>query len=295
MGKVIDLLKKKKILLSDGAWGTMMQRKGLKAGECPELWNTERADDIIDIAHLYINAGSDMIKTNSFGGNRLRLKHFGIAEKSEELNKLSAEIARKAAGNNTIVLGSMGPSGKMMMMNEVTEDELYEAYAAQSAALERGGADAILIETFTATDEAMVAINAVKENTNLEIICTFTFDKTPAGTYRTMMGTNTAQMAEAVTEADIIGTNCGNGIENMVEIVGELKKVSAGKPIIVHSNAGMPLIKDGNIYYKETPEVMAPFVPQLVKAGASLIGGCCGTTPEHIKLFRKEIDKILGK
>lgn len=294
MGKILNLLSNNKILLSDGAWGTIMQTKGLTAGECPELWNINRRSDVFDIAKSYISAGSDLVKTNSFGANKFRLEHYGLESRVNELNKTAAEISREAAGDEKIVLGSVGPSGKMLFMGDVTEQELYDCFAEQAAALQQGGADAVLIETFSATDEALCAIKAAKENTRLEVVCTFTFEKTADNSFKTMMGISVEDMAASVIAAgaDVIGTNCGNGIERMIEIISLMKSCAGNTPLLVHSNAGLPEIQESRILYRETPEIMSSFLPELLKAGANIVGGCCGTTPEHIKMFRQIIDEF---
>jgi len=288
MKKIVEKIKSKNILISDGAWGTFLYAKGLKGGECPELWNIEHSDDVFDIAKSYIDAGADMIETNSFGGSSFKLSGYGLANRAYELNKAAAEISRKAAGNEKYVLGSIGPSGKILMMGEVTEDEIYDAFKVQSVALSDGGADAIIIETFTDIQEAVIAVRAAKENTSCEIICTMTFDKTVDGQYFTMMGISPAAMVQPLMEAgaDIIGANCGNGMENMVEIVKEIRTINSEIPVLIHANAGMPIYKDGKTVFPETPEEMAGYVPALLDARANIIGGCCGTRPEHIKQIK---------
>jgi 5-methyltetrahydrofolate--homocysteine methyltransferase len=293
MGKktIVELVNTGKILVSDGAWGTFLQIKGLEPGECPELWCVEHREDVLDIAKGYINAGSDIIETNSFGGTSSKLEHYDLADKVSELNEAAASISREAAGNDKYVIGSMGPTGKMLLMGDVTEEELYDAFKEQAVALEKGGADAACIETMSAIDEAVIAVKAVKENTNLEIIGTFTFERTVNGEYRTMMGISPTDMASALIEsgADIIGTNCGNGIERMIEIVSEIREYNKSIPILVHANAGLPTNIDGVDIFPETPEAMAKLIPELVAAGANIIGGCCGTTPEHIKAIKEAV------
>lgn len=289
--KITEAIQSGCVLVSDGAWGTFLQKKGLKPGECPELWNLERPDDVRAIAQSYIDAGADLIETNTFGGNRFQLTHYGLAERVSEINEAGARLSREAAGDRAFVIASMGPTGEMLVMEDVTEEELYEAFKEQAVALEKGGADAVCIETMSALDEAELAVRAAKENTACEVICTFTFERNLQGEYRTMMGVSPEQFAAAMVEAgaDVIGTNCGNGIGRMIEIVQALRTAAPGLPILVHANAGLPKNIDGIDVFPETPEQMAAQVPALIAAGANLIGGCCGTTPEHIRALRRVI------
>lgn len=292
MGKIIDQIKKGKVLVSDGAWGTFLQQKGLKLGECPEEWNLTHPDEVFDIAKSYIDAGADMIETNSFGGTLFKVEKYGLGDKVFELNKAAAEISRKAAGNK-FVIGSVGPTGKILMMGDVTEEELYEAFKEQVKGLAAGGVDAIMIETMTDLDEARLAIRASKENTNCEVFCTMTFDKTVQGEFRTMMGVSPTDMVNTLIEAgaELIGANCGNGIADMIGIVEEIRKANAEIPVLVHANAGMPHFHDGQTVFPETPDEMALLVPKIIAAGANVIGGCCGTTPGHICRVREMVDE----
>jgi len=279
-----ELIAQGKILVSDGAWGTFLQAKGLEAGKCPEQWNDIHPDAVLDIAKGYIAAGADMVETNSFGGNRFKLEAFGLEDQVYLLNLKAAEISRQAAGADKYVLGSVGPTGKMLMMGDVTEEELYEAFKEQAIALYEGGADAIIIETMTAIDEASIAVRAARENTPCEVICTMTFDHLLTGDYRTMMGVSPAEMVVALKEsgAHIVGANCSNGIEGMIKITEEIRSVDNQIPVLIHANAGLPMLQGTCTVFPESPEMMAAFAPQLAKAGANIIGGCCGTTPEHI-------------
>jgi len=286
-----EAVRKGKTLVSDGAWGTFLHKKGLQSGECPELWNLTHFDDVKSIAADYVAAGSDMVQTNSFGGSRYKLEHFGCAEEVAQINEMAARASREAAGDDRFVIASIGPTGKMLLTEEVSEDEMYEAFKVQAMALEKGGADAACIETMSDTEEASLAIKAVRENTKLEIICTFSFERNTRGEYRTMFGISPTQAAKAATEAgaDIIGTNCGNGIERMIDIVKEIRLAAPDVPILVHANAGLPQNIDGKDVFPETPEDMARLAPALSKAGADIIGGCCGTTPAHIKAMKEAL------
>ena len=292
MAKIMDTLKKGQILVSDGAWGTFLYKKGLKSGECPELWCVDRFDDVADIAKSYFDAGADMVETNSFGGTSYKLKLYGLQDRVAEINEAAAKASRKAAGPEGHVIASIGPTGKMLVTEEVTTDELYTAFKEQAVALEKGGADAICVETMSDKEEAAMAVKAAKENTGCEVICTFTFEKNNRGQYRTMMGVNPVDAAAAALEAgaDIIGANCGNGAERMIEIVKEIKAAYPDALILVHANAGLPQNIDGADVYPETPEIMAGYVKGLIEAGANIIGGCCGTTPAHIKAIREAVD-----
>ena len=292
-GKIVDAVKSGRVLVSDGAWGTFLYKKGMQSGECPELWCLNRFDDVKDIAQSYVDAGSDMVESDSFGGSCFKLEHFGLEDKTYEINKAAAQASRAAAGDDKWVIASIGPTGKMLVTEEVSEDEMYDAFRQQATALEAGGADAVCIETMSDVQEAELAVKATKENTDLEVIVTFSFEKTVRGDYRSMMGVSPSEMAKAMKDAgaDVIGTNCGNGIERMIEIVKEIRTVDKNIPILVHANAGLPQNVDGKDVFPETPEDMAKMVPDLVKAGANIIGGCCGTTPAHIKAMKEAIAK----
>ncbi len=292
MGRILDQIKQGKTMVSDGAWGTFLQQKGMQPGECPEEWNLSHPDDVFDIAKSYIEAGADMVETNSFGGTIFKVEKYGLADKVFELNKAAAEISRKAAGDK-FVLGSVGPTGKILMMGDVTEEQLYEAFKTQVQGLEAGGVDAIMIETMTDLDEARLAISAAKENTNCEVFCTMTFEKTVNGDYRSMMGIAPTDMVNTLIDAgaELIGANCGNGIEDMIGIVKEIRKANKDIPVLVHANAGMPIYDDGKTVFPETPDEMANLIPKIIDAGANIIGGCCGTTPDHICRVREEVDK----
>lgn len=293
MGKLIDKLKEGRVLISDGAWGTFLYQKGLKAGECPELWSVERANDVFEIAKSYIDAGSDMIETNSFGASSIKLKDFELEDMATQINKAAAEISRKAAGEK-IVLGSIGSTGKMLLMGDITEQEMYDAFLEQARALKEGGADAVCIETMMDPEEAKMAVKAAKDAGFEDIICTFTFERSKDGSYHTMMGTTPTTAASAVLDAgaNVIGANCGNGMPAMADIVKELREAHPNAYILIQANAGLPETdKNGDVFYPETPDEMAQAAKSVIAAGANIIGGCCGTTPEHIAKLRSLADE----
>jgi 5-methyltetrahydrofolate--homocysteine methyltransferase len=200
MGKILELLKKQKYLVSDGAWGTLLQAKGLQAGTCPELWNIDHPEAVSDIARSYIEAGADMTETNSFGGSSCKLAYYGLAERVYEINRAAAALSREAAGPDKIVLGSVGPTGKFLMMGELSPEEMFEVFQQQCQALKEGGADAIVGETMTDLEEAVIAVRAAVK-TGMEALCTMTFDALAGGGYRTMMGISPSDMIQALIEA----------------------------------------------------------------------------------------------
>ncbi len=291
-GKITDALKSGRILVADGAWGTALQSKGLKGGDNPELWNVEHPELVLEVAESYIKAGSNLIETNTFGGNRYKLEYYDLGDRVSELNKAGVEISRKAAGEENWVIASIGPTGKMTLMGDVTEEDFYQVFKEQAIALAEGGADAIVVETMSALDEAISAVKAAKENTNLEIISTFTYEPTVQGEFRTMMGVSPAEAAVAAVKAgaDIVGANCGKGYEGMKQIIEEIRNVLPDVPIIIQANAGLPELVDGISVFPATPKEMAGQNPVWIEAGVNIIGGCCGTTAEHIRAIRATVD-----
>jgi 5-methyltetrahydrofolate--homocysteine methyltransferase len=290
-----EWLEKKKVLIADGGWGTEFVQRGLGAGESPEVWNLERRTDVFAVAYSYVQAGAEIILTNTFGGTRMKLAKGGLDRRCEEINRSAAMISKEAAGDRTLVFGSIGPTGEFLApLGRVTAEEMKNNFAEQAMALAAGGADGIVIETMTDLSEAKEALCAVKEKTTLPVAVTMTFDKGKKG-YATIMGIRPDQAAAELEKggADIVGANCGAGIDNMVEVVRAMKGATA-LPIWCKPNAGLPELVGGKTVYRETPEVMASKIRYLAEAGASIVGGCCGTTPAHIRVFVRERNRLFG-
>lgn len=298
MKSLLERIAQGEILISDGAMGTFLHAKGLGAGECPESWCIAHSDVVQEIAEAYIVAGSDIVETNSFGGNSFKLKAYGLAGQAREFNLASAALAKAAMGDKGYVAASVGPTGHITEEEggDVTPAELYESFKEQVLALAEGGADAICVETMSSLAEALQAIKAVKENTTRPVICTFTFDAGATG-FRTMMGVRPERAAKeaAAAGADIVGANCGNGIDNMIEITKQMRATVPNVPILIHANAGAPVMENGKAVFKETPEYMASRVKELIRAGANVIGGCCGTNPDHIAAMAKVVRSLAAE
>jgi methionine synthase I (cobalamin-dependent) len=268
-------------VLTDGAWGTELQSRGLGLGECPDTWNLLHPDRVEAVARAYVEAGSQVILTNTFRANRIALGEGDLAA----INRAGVEISKRAAAGRAAVFASIGPSGKLVAAGEVTVDELRAAFAEQARALADAGADALLVETMAEVDEAVAAIEAAKE-TGLPVVASMVFDS-GKNKDRTMMGAPPEQAARALAGAgaDAVGANCGRGIAGYIEICRRMKGATT-LPIWIKANAGMPHLVDSGPVYRATPEEFAAHVPALVAAGASFIGGCCGTRPDFIRAVK---------
>jgi 5-methyltetrahydrofolate--homocysteine methyltransferase len=294
MVNILSRIKSGDILLSDGAMGTMLMSKGLKSGECPEVFNLVKQDILKEIAQAYLDAGADLIQTNTFGASPLKLSFYGLEGKTEEINRNAVQSVKEIVDEKAYVNASVGPSGKMIYpLGELTQDLLFDNYSRQIKALIYAGADVISIETMSDILEAVIAVKAAKKiKKDIPVIASMTFEKTKRGFY-SIMGVTIQRAAEELKNAgaDIIGSNCGYGIMDMIDIAKEFRKCS-DLPIIIQSNAGIPQIRNGNLFFPESNEFMSSHIKELVDAGVSIIGGCCGTTPEYISSFRKELNLI---
>ena len=275
-------------VITDGAWGTQLQQRGLPVGACPDAWNIVEPKKVEEVARSYVEAGSRIILTNTFGANRLMLARHDLADKVVAVNRAGVEISRRAAGDRARVFASMGPSGVVLMMGRTKPDEVEDAFAEQAEALADAGADAILLETFSDPAEIALAIAAVRQ-TGLPVVACMTFDSGKDHD-RTLMGTTPEQAAAKLAEAgaDVIGSNCGQGIEGFVKITRRLR-AATDRPLWIKPNAGLPQVLDGKAVYTQTPEQFADFVPALIEAGAGFVGGCCGTSPEFIAAIKKKL------
>ncbi|MDQ1350645.1 MAG: Hcy-binding protein [Acidobacteriota bacterium] len=293
MESILNRIKQGEILIGDGAMGSLLmaRAKDLIKGKSPEFINLSRTDILEEIARLYLEAGADIIQTNTFGGSPLKLSAYNLQDQTEEINRAAVQAVRKVVDGKAYVSASCGPSGKMLKpYGPVEPEEMYQNFLRQLKAIIEAGVDIICVETMTDINEATLAIKAAKAvSPGIPVIATMTFDKTPRGFY-TMMGVNVEKAAHELEAAgaDIIGSNCGNGIENMILVAKEYKKFTS-LPLIIQANAGLPVVKDDVVIYPETPEFMAEKSKELVAAGVSIIGGCCGTTPEHIRAIGQAV------
>jgi 5-methyltetrahydrofolate--homocysteine methyltransferase len=289
MEPLLDRLLGGRTVVGDGAWGTQLMERGLALGECPERFNLDRPEALAEIAERYLEAGAEILTTNTFGGSPLKLRDYGLEGETERVNRAAVEALRAVAGERAYVSGSVGPTGKLLQpYGTVSRDEVYSAFERQIDALANAGADLICVETMIDLGEATAAIQAAKNvASELPVLASMTFDPTPRGFF-TVMGVDipTAVAGLLGEGADVVGSNCGNGSETMVEVARGFTRAT-DRPIIIQSNAGLPENRGGQVVYPETPEIMAGHVEQLVEMGVAIVGGCCGTTPEHIRAFRR--------
>ena len=282
------------VLVGDGAMGTMLFERGLPPGEPPETVTLSRPEVLEEIARLYRDAGADLLETNTFGGSPLKLELHGLADETEAVNREAVRAVRRVAEGRAYVVASVGPSGRLLEPYGDTKPEVMaDSFRRQMEALIAAGVDAVCVETMTDLAEAQLAVRAAKAAApEVPVFATMTFDPTPRG-YFTIMGVSVAKAAAglAAAGADAIGSNCGNGIEHMVALAREFRAASR-LPLVIQANAGLPKSVAGRTVYDETPEFLAAKARELVAIGVSVIGGCCGTTPEHIRALRAMVDDV---
>jgi len=275
-----------RFVLLDGAWGTQLQQRGLQPGEFPDLWNLSHPERVLDVARAYVEAGSRVILTNTFGANRIRLAEAAPAADVRAVNRAGVALSLQAAAGRALVFASIGPCGKLLLTGEVTPEQLQQAFEEQAQALAEAGAHALVVETMSDLDEARIAVAAARA-TGLPVVASMVFDAGPDKDH-TMMGASPEDVAEALTEAgaDVIGANCGQGIAGFVAVCRRLH-AATGRPIWIKANAGLPELEGSRTVYRTTPEEFAALVPALCEAGASFVGGCCGTSPGFIAALRR--------
>jgi 5-methyltetrahydrofolate--homocysteine methyltransferase len=266
--------------------------RGLPAGEPPEWFALERPEVIEEVARLYVEAGADLVTTDTFGANAFRLRLHGLDGRLEAINRRAVEAVRRAVSGRALVSASVGPSGQLLEpFGDTTPDAVEAAFAAQVTALAAAGADLVCIETMSDLVEATRAVRASKAVAPaLPVMATMTFEPTPRGPF-TVMGVSveTAVAGLEAAGADVVGSNCGTGIEDMLEVARRMVRATR-LPILIQPNAGLPESQGGKTVYRETPESMAARVPELLELGVSIVGGCCGTTPEHVRALRRTVD-----
>lgn len=277
-----EYLSSGKILFADGATGTMLMAAGLPPGQAPEIWNVEQPEEILNLHRAYLESGSQIILTNTFGGSRIKLDKAGLGERVVELNRAAAHLARQAANGRAYVAGDMGPSGELMApMGPLTYEKAFEAFAEQAAALAEGGVDAIWVETMTDLEEARAAVNAALQSSGLPVFCSLSFGKRA----RTMMGVSARQAAQTLWPLGLaaIGANCGEGLDMIPEVLTQMREAAPDAPLIIKPNAGLPRLVGGVTVYDLAPQDFAARMSEFVSQGARIIGSCCGSRPDFIR------------
>jgi methionine synthase I (cobalamin-dependent) len=277
-----DRLKHSAILIADGATGTMLQNAGLPRGAAPERWNLENPDAVRALYRAYVNAGSDIILTNTFGGTRHRLERDGLGEKTTEINRAAARLAREVAGDKILVFGDIGPTGKLLKpLGPLVPADAVDAFAEQAAGLAEGDVDAILIETMSDLEEAKLAVEGVRKAVGLPILVTFSFDTRG----HTMMGLKPARAAREIWDLGVaaVGANCGRTLSETLTAIQAMHQAVPEAVLMAKPNAGLPHADGGDLVYDVTPEIMVDYAKQFSAEGVKIFGGCCGSTPAHIK------------
>ncbi len=282
----------KDLTVADGAWGTTLAHRWPTGGIRPEQWNVLHPDRIQTLGREYVDAGAQILLTNTFGANRFVLDRDGLGDSVDEFNRAGVRILKEVVGSDALVFGSIGPTGKIVMLGEVDENGLHAAFTEQAVALAEGGVDAIVIESMTELEEITVAVRAVKQSTTLPVAASMSFDSGSDST-STTLGVTPPDAAKALTEAgaDIIGCNCGAGVESAVFVVHMLR-AETDVPIWAKPGAGIPEIVEGRAVYNQRPDEFAGYVPALIGSGANIVGGCCGTDPDFIRAVRRIVEKV---
>jgi 5-methyltetrahydrofolate--homocysteine methyltransferase len=290
MSRFTELLQERRVLVADGATGTSYQERGLEIGEAPEEWLFKSPERVIELHRAFVEAGADLLLTDTFGATPLRLQHTSLAGRVHDVNVRAVELAREAAGNHVLVAGSMGPTGHLFEpLGPLTSAECVENYAEQAGALSAGDADLLLLETFFSIDEALAAIEGTRRASDLPLVVTFSFDQ---GT-RTMMGHSPADVVEAIVPLGVtaIGANCGKSLADADVVAAEFVDLACDVPVWIKPNAGVPKIVGDQVVYEAGPTMLAAHVRRYVEQGARIVGGCCGSTPEHVAAIARALGR----
>jgi 5-methyltetrahydrofolate--homocysteine methyltransferase len=297
MDAFIPCVGRGRVLLADGAIGSLLMARGLARGAAPESLNLSHPEILEEIASLYLEAGAEIIQTNTFGASPLKLANYGLADQVAAINENAVRAVRRVVGERAYISASCGPSGKILQpYGDTLAEKVSESFQTQMQALIHAGADIICIETMSDVSEALLAIQAARSiSASIPVMATMTFEATERGFF-TIMGVTIEKACRELEKAgaDLIGSNCGNGSLQMVAIAKEFRKFTS-LPLLIQANAGVPELRAGQVHYPETPEYMAAMSRELVGAGVAVIGGCCGTTPEHIRAMRKVVDEEMQK
>jgi methionine synthase I (cobalamin-dependent) len=284
----LDRLSQPGILVADGATGTMLQQAGLPSGAAPERWNLENPQAVRALHRAYIDAGADIVLTNTFGGSRPKLSKDGLGDQAREINRAAARLAREVAGDKAIVLGDIGPTGRLLEpLGDLPVAEAVSAFAEQAAGLAEGGVDAIIIETMSDLEEAKAAVEGVKQVTDLPILVTMSFDTRG----RTMMGVKPATAVKALWSMGVavVGANCGRTLSETLAAVTEMRQAMPEAVLMAKPNAGLPHLDGGESVFDVTPEVMAEYALKFSAVGVKIMGGCCGSGPDHIQAIARAL------
>ncbi len=269
------------IVVADGATGTMLMAAGLPAGMSPEQWNLEAPEKIIALHDAYLEAGSELVLTNTFGGSPVKLALAGLDDRTHDINRAAAQLARQAAGEDRYVGGDIGPTGQLMKpFGPLTYEVAKEGFARQAAGLAKGGADVIWIETMSDINEAKAAVEGAMQATDLPVVVTMSFEHHR----RTQMGVEPSQAARTLWDMGVAATggNCGKTLEDMEAVIQHMRQAVPQAVLVAKPNAGLPRLVNDQTIYDTTPQEMADFVRRFVEMGVKIVGGCCGSTPAHL-------------
>ena len=287
--RLLEILKSKTVIF-DGGMGSMLIARGLGPGESPESWNLEKPEAVAEVQRLYYEAGADVVHTNSFGASPVKLADRGLGDQAEQINRRAAEITKSVCPAGKLVAGDMGPTGKFLKpLGDLDSRDAEDSYRRQAEALLTGGADLISIETMFSLEETLAAVRAVKSLGNVLVIASLTYNRTKNGFF-TMMGDGVVKAVKALEDAgaDAIGSNCSLGSAEMIELTAAIR-AATHQPVLIQPNAGKPLAVDDAVVYQQTPAEFAADGLRIKDAGADMIGGCCGTTPDFIKELAKAV------